>query len=99
MYIPFSASYRYRKIAVRSRVFHVVLKVKSKYFHNIRVYYPAGVCNGHATYLCVAGNEIVNIIFMMCRIQSVTAIFPQFLATAQNVVAFWKDISYVGSLQ
>jgi hypothetical protein len=97
MYIPFSASYPYRKITVRSRVFHVVLKVKSKYFRDI--YYPAGIFNGHAAYLCVTGNEIVNIIFMMCRIQSVTAIFPQFLATAQNVVAFRSDISYVGSLQ
>ena len=74
----------------------MILKVKSKYFRD--KYYPAGVCNGHTVYLCVAGNEIVNI-FMICRIQSVTAIFPQFLATAQNVVAFWSDIFYVGSLQ
>jgi len=78
-------------------VFHVILKVQSKYFRD--KHYPTGLCNGHAAYLYVAGNEIVNIIFMICRIQSVTAKIPHFLATVRNVVAFWSDICYVGSLQ
>jgi len=78
-------------------VFHAILKVKSKYFRDR--HYPTGLWNGHAAYLCVAGNEIVNIIFMICRIQSVTAIIPHFLSTVRNVAAFWSDISCVGSLQ
>jgi hypothetical protein len=78
-------------------VFHVLLKVKSKYFRD--KYYPTGLCNGHTAYLCVAGNEFVNIIFMIRPIQSVTAIIPYFLAAERNAVAFCSDISYVGSLQ
>ena len=78
-------------------LFHVILKVKSKYSHD--KHNPTGPCNGHAAYLCVAGNRIVNIIFKICRIQSVTANIPRFLATARNVVAFWSDISYVGDLR
>lgn len=78
-------------------VSRVIVKVKSKYFRD--KHYQTGLFNGHAAYLCVAGNEIVNIIFMICRIQSVTAIIPNFLATVRNIVFFWSDMSYVDSLQ
>jgi hypothetical protein len=71
-------------------VSRVIVKVKSKYFREKN--YQTGLFSGHAAYLCVAGNEIVSIIFMICRIQSVTAIIPNFLAAVQNIVFFWSDM-------